>query len=143
MPVEPFALRQQPPEPLAEDYDAIHEAVLETERGRWFLHEFARRNRNTDTASVLTAIRKLESVLGNQTAIPALSHARVQSLAPERHRGEQARAPEGTAFLHQLHELRDAILLTKESLPALGADTQAASRNTDFGRIAAHLAQVT
>lgn len=42
------------------DYEAIETAVLETARGRWFLGEFARRNRAADTAVLLDAVRRLE-----------------------------------------------------------------------------------
>ncbi|WP_413993440.1 hypothetical protein ACMDCR_15920 [Labrys okinawensis] len=53
------------PEPLLsdEDYGAIEAAVMETARGRWFLAEYARRNRNADTDAVLSAIRRLERLV--------------------------------------------------------------------------------
>lgn len=52
----------QPPSPLpAPDYEAIEEAMMETERGRWFLREFARRNRNSDTTVLLDAISKMSA----------------------------------------------------------------------------------
>jgi hypothetical protein len=35
--------------PSEEDYAAISEAFMETSRGRWFLTEYAKRNRNADT----------------------------------------------------------------------------------------------
>ena len=35
--------------PGEEDYAAISEAFMETSRGRWFLAEYAKRNRNADT----------------------------------------------------------------------------------------------
>ena len=38
-----------PPPPTEADYEAIAAAVMETLRGRWFLAEFAKRNRNADT----------------------------------------------------------------------------------------------
>lgn len=44
----------------AADYDAIAAAVMETARGRWFLAEYARRNRQSDTEMVLSAIARLE-----------------------------------------------------------------------------------
>jgi len=44
----------------AADYDAIAAAVMETGRGRWFLTEYARRNRQADTEMVLGAIARLE-----------------------------------------------------------------------------------
>ncbi len=50
---------------LAEDdYAAIETAVMETARGRWFLAEYARRNRNTDTVEVLSRLNELEGRLG-------------------------------------------------------------------------------
>lgn len=47
----------------SDDYEAIAAAVAETERGRWFLAEHARRCRQADTATVLTAITTLEQSL--------------------------------------------------------------------------------
>src|SRR3712207_8645249 len=42
-------------------------AVMETARGRWFLREYARRNRNADTKSVLDALDRLrEAVLDSR-----------------------------------------------------------------------------
>src|SRR5262245_32846985 len=49
--------------PADGEYDAIYAAVIETARGRWFLDQFARRNRNADTLQVLAAITRLESVM--------------------------------------------------------------------------------
>jgi chemotaxis protein CheZ len=43
------------------DYTAIEAAVMETQRGRWFLTEYARRNRNADTDQVLGAIDRLDN----------------------------------------------------------------------------------
>lgn len=46
------------------DYETIEAAVMETARGRWFLQEYARRNRNADTQAVLSALDCLrESIL--------------------------------------------------------------------------------
>ncbi len=44
------------------DFDAIEAAVMETARGRWFLKEFARRNRNADTQAVLEAVDRLKAL---------------------------------------------------------------------------------
>jgi hypothetical protein len=58
-------------EPLADsDYDSILGAVLETARGRWFLHEYARRNRNADTGTLLAAIDRIESLLKTRDVLP-------------------------------------------------------------------------
>lgn len=45
------------------DYEAIEAAVMETARGRWFLAEYARRNRTADTGMLLDAIQRLESAV--------------------------------------------------------------------------------
>jgi chemotaxis regulatin CheY-phosphate phosphatase CheZ len=45
------------------DYEMIAAAVLETARGRWFMSEHARRNRQADTRLVLDAIEKLERMI--------------------------------------------------------------------------------
>src|SRR5690242_14933041 len=52
--------------PSEEDYDAIREAFMETARGRWFLDEFAKRNRNADTRMVLDAVSRIEETLAAQ-----------------------------------------------------------------------------
>jgi hypothetical protein len=44
------------------DFDTIEAAVMETARGRWFLKEFARRNRNADTQAVLEAVDRLKAL---------------------------------------------------------------------------------
>jgi hypothetical protein len=56
----------QPASPTDADFQAISEAFMETTRGRWFLAEFARRNRNADTAMVLDAVARIERSLAAQ-----------------------------------------------------------------------------
>src|SRR5215475_9068056 len=57
---ERFALSPSAtPPPTGADYDAIFAAVMETVRGRWFLTEYAKRNRNADTALILAAIERV------------------------------------------------------------------------------------
>ncbi len=50
------------------DYEQIEAAVMETERGRWFLREFARRNRNADTEMLLAAIDRLARAVAARDA---------------------------------------------------------------------------
>jgi hypothetical protein len=60
-----------PPEGMTEeDYDAIHAAVVETVRGRWFLAEYARRNRVEEVQEMLAAIGRLETIVTGQRALP-------------------------------------------------------------------------
>jgi hypothetical protein len=56
--------------PSEEDYEAIREAFMETARGRWFLDEYALRNRNADTRMVLDAVAKIEETLAQKQPPP-------------------------------------------------------------------------
>jgi hypothetical protein len=49
--------------PSEQDYDAISQAFMETSRGRWFLGEYAKRNRNADTRMVLDAVERIEQTI--------------------------------------------------------------------------------
>jgi hypothetical protein len=66
---EKRALTRHSAPPDEADYEAILDAVMETGRGRWFLHEFGRRNRHSETRGVLSAIQRIESALRAQGAI--------------------------------------------------------------------------
>lgn len=69
--------------PTDADYDAIREAFLETARGRWFLGEYAKRNRNADTAMVLQAVARLErSMVASRAEAKAAEPAPVSPPAP-------------------------------------------------------------
>lgn len=52
--------------PTDADFQAIGEAFMETARGRWFLEEFTKRNRNADTAMVLDAVARIEQSIAAQ-----------------------------------------------------------------------------
>lgn len=69
-----------------EDYEAIEQAVLESPRGRWFLAEFARRNRAADTRLVLEAFGRLEKVVVSRP--PASSDPQPVALDLDRARSE-------------------------------------------------------
>ena len=65
MPNEPLALAIRPPPdaPSEDDYQAFCAALSQSARGRSFLAEYARRNRNADTAVLLAAIERIEAHL--------------------------------------------------------------------------------
>src|SRR5258707_1894948 len=44
-------------------YDAVHAALMATERGRRFLTEYADRNRHADTTAIVSAIARIEATL--------------------------------------------------------------------------------
>src|ERR1700722_17516807 len=76
MPDEAFAISPSPPLPPTEaDYEAIHAAVMETVRGRWFLSEYAKRNRHADTSLILAAIDRVEALWRERGAAAAASPA--------------------------------------------------------------------
>ena len=62
MPIDPLAqiLSGLPDEA---DYDAVHAALMATERGRRFLTEYADRNRHADTTAIVSAIARIEATL--------------------------------------------------------------------------------
>jgi len=65
------------PPPLSQaDYEAIESAVMETMRGRWFLSEYARRNRHADTTMLLTALDRLEAVLRGERGVQSVDRIR-------------------------------------------------------------------
>lgn len=73
MPTETTVRAQQlhPGAPDEADYHAFCTALSESARGRAFLAEYARRNRNADTRPLLTAIERLQISLAVDPATPA------------------------------------------------------------------------
>ena len=69
-----------PPSALNADYETILNAVLETARGRAFLAEHTRRNRQADTKLVLQAIEQLERSLRERPGASRAERMRVDLL---------------------------------------------------------------
>jgi len=84
-------------QPREEDYDAIREAFMETSRGRWFLGEYAKRNRNSDTRMVLDAVARIEETLAAQKQ-PAPDNGLAEALIAIRLAVDEARAAASAAF---------------------------------------------
>jgi hypothetical protein len=85
--------------PLREsDYEAIEAAVMETEKGRWFLAEYARRHRAADTGEVLGAIGRLELIL------------------------KRERRPDADRIRLDIGEMKDAIERTKLEIAQIKSD---------------------
>src|SRR5437763_10743360 len=82
--------------PSEADYDAISAAFMETSRGRWFLSEYARRNRNADTRMVLDAVARIEQNLAAQKDAP--DHRLAEALAAIRQTVDEARAAASQAW---------------------------------------------
>ena len=63
--------------PNEAEYDAVYAAVTATERGRWFLKEFANRNRSADTDLIMAAIARIEAAIAGGAA-PQAAQVREQ-----------------------------------------------------------------
>jgi chemotaxis regulatin CheY-phosphate phosphatase CheZ len=95
--------------PLAiEDYEAIESAVMETSRGRWFLAEYARRNRNADTDAILTALDRMERTMRRDRAAPDIDRIRLD-----------------------LADMAEAISRTKQEIAQMKLDTEHGGRFAD------------
>jgi len=85
--------------PLREsDYEAIEAAVMETEKGRWFLAEYTRRHRSADTGLVIEAIGRLETIL------------------------KRERRPDADRIRLDIGEMKDAIERTKLEIAQIKSD---------------------
>ena len=58
-----------------ESFESLEAAVLETSRGRWFLEEYAKRQRSTETLAILEILRKLENTITSNSMSPAAKTA--------------------------------------------------------------------
>jgi chemotaxis regulatin CheY-phosphate phosphatase CheZ len=58
------------------DYEAIEAAVMETARGRWFVAEYARRNRHADTTMLLAALDRIEATIRGKGSVHSIDHVR-------------------------------------------------------------------
>src|ERR1700755_112235 len=79
------------------DYDASSAPFMETSRGRWFLSEYAKRNRNADTSMVLDAVARIEQNLAAQKDA-APDHALAEARAAIREPLDEARAAASAAL---------------------------------------------
>jgi hypothetical protein len=105
-------------QPSEEDYDAIREAFMETSRGRWFLGEYAKRNRNADTSMVLDAVARIEQTLAAQRQ-PAPESGLAAALAAIRRAVDDAEtsasaALDGMALEQHLAPVRKGARVIKE-----------------------------
>lgn len=108
--------------PSEEDYAAISAAFMETSRGRWFLGEYAKRNRNADTRMVLDAVARIEDSLSAQrqaAADAARDEQLMQALAALRSTIEAAQASaiaalDGVGFEQTLAPVRKGVRVIRE-----------------------------
>lgn len=99
--------------PTDADFEAIREAFLETARGRWFLDEYTRRNRNADTAMVLEAVARIENSLAAQKE-EQRQQALIEPLPVE---------PPASALPEAMAAVKAIVAAARESVSATLADT--------------------
>src|SRR5713101_1097080 len=115
--------------PSEEDYEAIREAFMETSRGRWFLGEYTKRNRNADTRMVLDAVARIEESLAAQRQ-PAPESGLAEALTAIGRALEEARAAasaalDSLALEENLAPVRKGVRVIREiawRLREIGAD---------------------
>jgi hypothetical protein len=105
-------------QPNEEDYAAIHQAFMETSRGRWFLGEYAKRNRNADTRLVLDAVARIEQNLTAQKEAAAEADL-MEALAAIREAVGEAQAAvnaglDALAFDERLAPVARAVRIIRE-----------------------------
>lgn len=118
------ALSVQNSPPTEADYDKIYSAVMETERGRWFLTEYARRNRSADTTVILTVLDRIEATMRFQKSVA------------------QASGPLG-ALQPEIEDIKSRIVSARENLAAIKPDGSSAGKSSDFDALAYALEQLS
>jgi hypothetical protein len=104
--------------PGEEDYAAIAEAFMETSRGRWFLTEYAKRNRNADTRMVLDAVARIEQSLTAQRDETLEREASLQRLQQEEGLSAQQAAEAVAAAAAAQDRLTEALAAIRSSVEA-------------------------
>ncbi len=129
--------------PSEEDYAAIAEAFMETSRGRWFLNEYAKRNRNADTRMVLDAVARIEQGLAAQKEESLQKEAnshREENLLQESLAAHQQQAVDAEAAATAARsKLNDALAALRV---AIEATQQSAAEALDNLALEARLAPV-
>jgi hypothetical protein len=104
--------------PREEDYAAIAEAFMETSRGRWFLTEYAKRNRNADTSMVLDAVARIEQSLTAQREETLEQEASLRRLQQEEGLSAQQAAEAVAAAAAAQDRLTEALAAIRSSVEA-------------------------
>jgi hypothetical protein len=109
--------------PSVADYEAIYEAVMATERGRWFLSEHARRHRHSDTAVVVAAIDRLM----------AAAEIEAQARASAALAASAKRCPDPERLRRELADLAGVIVRSRVGAPEPAAGDGNLSANETLG----------
>ena len=86
----------------------IEQAVMETARGRWFLLEYARRQRAAETQRLTDAVDRLEAMMAGgpaATAEPQVTPQVTLQVAPQAERAPVAPAEANAALAERLSDI--------------------------------------
>ncbi|TRL30320.1 hypothetical protein [Methylosinus sporium] len=111
-----------------EDYERIEAAVMETVRGRWFLLEYARRQRAEETERLVLAVDRLERAAARAEEQEAVADWRLPRRLVERAREfartlrasgvEEKLCAQADALVEQFSKLLDAPAAEPEEAPS-------------------------
>jgi hypothetical protein len=122
------------------DYDAIESAIMESSRGRWFLAEYARRNRHADTQLLLSAIGSIKQTLDscNRSSRPYLVRTDLSSMYIGNLRGKaspQLRAPTALTNVNNEAHRSDPASCNSIAEPACNANAKATTAPPGFDEL--------
>ena len=106
------------------DYDAIEFAVMETDRGRWFLKEYTRRNRNADTQVLLDAIGRLEQAVAGERVAQEVDRCAPTS---RKWRPPSHRTKAEIASVHAVEQEHSRLFEASEALDGITRTTELAT----------------
>jgi chemotaxis regulatin CheY-phosphate phosphatase CheZ len=121
--------------PISEaEFETIEAAVMETARGRWFLGEFARRNRTADTQVLLDAIGRLEQTVAGERAAQGMDRLRFDLMEMAK---AIARTKSEIAAIHSTDQEQSRLTAASESLDGIVRTTEQAT--SDILEAAEHI----
>jgi chemotaxis regulatin CheY-phosphate phosphatase CheZ len=106
------------------EFEAIEAAVMETARGRWFLAEFARRNRTADTQVLLDAIARLEQAVVAERSAQDLDRLRFDLMEMAK---AIARTKSEIAAIRPADHPHSHLVVASEALDAISRATERAT----------------
>jgi hypothetical protein len=109
------------------EYEAIEEAIMQNPRGRWFLNEYARRNRVADTDRLVDAIEHLY-----RTAIEARAKPQEEAAPGTDLPDANPPSPNLDVIRRALHDMRHTINAARTDMAAVKPRTSDHFPNPEY-----------